>query len=46
MFHLSHFDVDEEVDEMTLKALWEGNKQALIDLPLHRLDAGTSEIRN
>ncbi len=43
---LSHFVVDEEVDEMTLKALRDGNKQALIDLPLHRLDAGTSEIRN
>ncbi|SVB75416.1 uncharacterized protein METZ01_LOCUS228270 [marine metagenome] len=43
---LSHFVVDEEVDEMTLKALRDGNKQGLIDLPLHRLDAGTSEIRN
>lgn len=43
---LSHFVIDEEIDEMTMKALRERNADALISLPRERLNSGTSEIRN
>lgn len=42
----SHFVVDEEVDWMTLNAMQEHDRQAIYSLPRHRLNAGTSEIRN
>lgn len=42
----SHFVVDEEIDRRTLSALSEGKTRDLIQLPLERLNSGTSEIRN
>jgi hypothetical protein len=43
---LSHTIVDEEIDHMTLDAMLEKDAQGLADLPLERLNLGTSEIRN
>ena len=42
----SHFVVDEEIDGITLLALSEGRTRDLINLPIERLNSGTSEIRN
>ena len=42
----SHFVVDEEIDRLTLSALLEGRTRDLINLPIERLNSGTSEIRN
>ena len=42
----SHFVVDEEIDRLTLSALSEGRTRDLINLPIERLNSGTSEIRN
>jgi 3-O-methylgallate 3,4-dioxygenase len=43
---LSHFVTDEELDQMVLDALRAGDREALVNLPLHRLNSGSSEIRN
>ena len=43
---LSHFVTDEELDHMVLDALRSGDREALINLPRHRLNSGSSEIRN
>lgn len=43
---LSHFVIDEEIDGITMKALREGDREALISMPRERLNSGTSEIRN
>ena len=42
----SHFVVDEELDRKTLKALEQHDEETLAHLPVERLQAGTSEIRN
>ena len=43
---LSHFETDERLDMQTLEPLRAGNPQALLDLPVHLLNSGNSEIRN
>jgi 3-O-methylgallate 3,4-dioxygenase len=43
---LSHFVIDEELDGMVMKALREGDADTLTSLPTHRLNSGSSEIRN
>jgi 3-O-methylgallate 3,4-dioxygenase len=43
---LSHFTVDEELDRAVLEALQAKDEAALTGLPLNKLDAGSSEIRN
>lgn len=43
---LSHFVVDEEIDRQVVEALRDQDTEALRSLPEHRLDSGTSEIRN
>lgn len=43
---LSHFVIDEDLDSRVMKALREGDSEALVSLPRERLDSGTSEIRN
>jgi len=43
---LSHFVIDEELDWTVLRALEEGNREALTSLSTVKLNSGTSEIRN
>lgn len=43
---LSHFVVDESFDERIITALREADGDTLIGLPLHKLNSGSSEIRN
>ena len=43
---LSHFTVDEELDRMVLDALRTKDAATLTGLPLAKLEAGSSEIRN
>ena len=43
---LSHFIVDEEIDRRALQAMQSKDSKQLATLPLERLNAGTSEIRN
>ncbi|MCH7800970.1 MAG: extradiol ring-cleavage dioxygenase [Chloroflexi bacterium] len=43
---LSHFVIDEEIDGITMKALREGDSEALLSMPRERMNSGTSEIRN
>jgi hypothetical protein len=43
---LSHHVVDEELDAVAIKALHDGDLQALRDIPAHRLNGGSSELRN
>jgi hypothetical protein len=43
---LSHFLVDEALDQAVITALRQGNTDALAALPLHKLRSGSSEIRN
>ncbi len=43
---LSHFVVDEEIDRMTIKGLKEKDVDLLCNLPRHRLNSASSEIRN
>jgi len=43
---LSHFTIDEELDRGVMKALEEKDKDALISIPLNKLNTGNSEIRN
>lgn len=43
---LSHFVIDEELDQQVIKALQSKDAEAVYALPRHRLNSGTSEIRN
>lgn len=43
---LSHFVIDEELDQTVLKAMGNHDEQAIKNLPRERLDSGNSEIRN
>lgn len=43
---LSHFTVDEELDRTVIRALREKDDRTLRGLPLAKLEAGSSEIRN
>jgi hypothetical protein len=43
---LSHFVVDEELDQMVLKGFKEKNAEMLCNLPRHRIQSAASEIRN
>jgi aromatic ring-opening dioxygenase catalytic subunit (LigB family) len=43
---LSHFVVDEELDQAVLTALKNNDEQALANLPHERLQSGNSEVRN
>ncbi len=43
---LSHFVIDEELDQMALKAMQAHDEQALAALPRERINSGTSELRN
>ena len=43
---LSHFVVDEEIDQLALEGMKEHNLDKLSALPRERLNAGSSEIRN
>lgn len=43
---LSHFVVHEEIDRRALGAIAAGRAEELVSLPQHRLNSGTSEIRN
>jgi len=43
---MSHFVVDEEVDQLCLRVLKEKDLEAIAALPRERLKAGTSEVRN
>ncbi len=43
---LSHFVTDEDLDAKTLEPLRAGNPRGLLDLPVHLLNSGNSEIRN
>jgi aromatic ring-opening dioxygenase catalytic subunit (LigB family) len=43
---LSHTIIDEEIDHMTLDAMLEKDQRGLAELPVERLNLGTSEIRN
>jgi len=43
---LSHFTVDEELDQRVIAALREHDAEALCTLPRARLNSGNSEIRN
>ena len=43
---LSHFGVDEELDQMALKGMQEKDPEQLYNLPRHRLNSASSEIRN
>ena len=43
---LSHFVVDEELDQMVIKGMQEKDGELLCSLPRHRLNSAASEIRN
>ena len=43
---LSHFVVEEDLDQMVLDALKQGDEKAIISLPEERFESGTSECRN
>jgi 3-O-methylgallate 3,4-dioxygenase len=43
---LSHFVIDEELDQLTITALQNKDAAALATLPRERLNSGNSEIRN
>lgn len=43
---LSHFTVDEELDRQVLDACRRKDSQALMTLPINKLNSGSSEIRN
>jgi 3-O-methylgallate 3,4-dioxygenase len=43
---LSHFVIDEDLDQQTLKALQHHDAAAIAALPRERLNSGNSEIRN
>ncbi len=43
---LSHTTIEEDLDELVIKALREQNEQLIATLPMNRFMSGTSEIRN
>ena len=43
---LSHFTIDEELDRRLLDACRDKDAEALISIPLNKLNSGNSEIRN
>lgn len=43
---LSHFVTDQDIDEQVMDAVRSRSKEKLLALPPHRLQAGSSEIRN
>jgi 3-O-methylgallate 3,4-dioxygenase len=43
---LSHFTVDEDLDRLVLDACRSKNAEALTNIPLEKLNSGSSEIRN
>ena len=43
---LSHFIIDEALDQQVIKALQSKDAEAVYALPRQRLNSGTSEIRN
>ncbi|MBL4720155.1 MAG: extradiol ring-cleavage dioxygenase [Alphaproteobacteria bacterium] len=43
---LSHFTIDEELDQMVLRALREKDAETLQNIPRNKLNSGSSEIRN
>lgn len=43
---LSHFVIDEELDQQILKAMQTKDAEVLSALPPRRLNSGTSEVRN
>lgn len=43
---LSHFVTDEDLDLQVMAALRNRSKEDLLNLPVHRLQSGSSEIRN
>jgi 3-O-methylgallate 3,4-dioxygenase len=43
---LSHFVIDEELDQQLLKAMQAKDHEVLSALPQRRLNSGTSEVRN
>ncbi len=43
---LSHFVVEEDLDQMVLDGLKQGDEKAIISLPEERFESGTSECRN
>jgi len=43
---LSHFVIEEDVDQHIIEGLKKGNESKLYDLPNNRFNSGTSEIRN
>lgn len=43
---LSHFTVDEDLDNEIIRAMREKDAEALSGIPLNKLEAGSSEIRN
>lgn len=43
---LSHFTIDADLDHEILRALKQNDAEALINLPVNKLNSGNSEIRN
>ena len=43
---LSHFVIEEDLDQEVLEALRDGDGKALVRLPVDQFESGTSEIRN
>jgi 3-O-methylgallate 3,4-dioxygenase len=43
---LSHFTVDEELDRLVLDACRRNDGATLSSIPMHKLNSGSSEIRN
>ncbi len=43
---ISSYVIDEELDRMFLDSMLNHDAQAIADLPVHRMNAGTSEMRN
>ncbi len=43
---LSHKTIEEELDELVIRALRDGNEELITTLPMERFMSGTSEIRN
>lgn len=43
---LSHFVTDQDLDEQVIAALSSRSREQLLSLPVHRMNAGSAEIRN
>jgi hypothetical protein len=43
---LSHFVIEEDLDQQVLAALRSGDEAAIVALPVDQMESGTSEIRN